>query len=285
MRETLENAERNSDPDWMKDQHELSNEAQIELMVKSAELGTKDIVLEIGGGRGNITKHIVKSAGKVIVVERDAKFVEALRSKFWATPNVEVIEGNIMDVKLPAFSKIISNTPFSILQPFFIRLIKERRHLFEKAILIVPAGFAERITATPGSEDFGQIGAMFMAFYDTKTIAELDKSDFTPPPSVDSVCINIHVKPLAPASPARYLLQQIFLLDEKKVKNIIVQTLWNKGPELAGKSLTKKQSKTLFEEIFGKKQVTFEEKKVSELTNEEFRKIVSALLNWEPTIK
>lgn len=265
----------------MKDQHELSNEAQIELMVKSAELGIKDTVLEIGGGKGNITKHIVKLAGKVIVVERDAKYVEALRSKFWATPNVEVIDGNIMDVKLPAFNKIISNTPFSILQPFFVRLIKERRHLFEKAVLIVPAGFADRITATPGSENFGQIGAMFLAFYDTKTIAELDKSDFTPPPSVDSVCISVSVKPLTPISPARYMLQQLFLLDEKKVKNIIVQTLWNKGPELVGKSLTKKQSKTIFEDIFGKRQGTFEEKKVSELSNEEFNTIVTAFLKWE----
>ena len=51
--------------------------------------------------------------------------------------------------KLPNFNKIVSNMPYSILQQFFMRLIKERKQNFEQAVMIVPYGFAKKMTATP----------------------------------------------------------------------------------------------------------------------------------------
>lgn len=265
------------------DQHFLSDKQLISRIVESAALRSTDVVLEIGGGTGNISVEIMKRSGRLIIVEKDPELSVHLVNRFKGKSNVSVLPGNILDVDIPPFNKIVANPPYAVLQQFFVKLIKEGRQNFEQAVLVVPYAFEKKMTATPDSDYFGVISALFMAFYNVETIMQINKESFSPPPRVTSACVS--VKPKDPAtsqfSKTQKLLQRLFLYDEKKVRNVIMQSLWNEGDQIIGIRLTKREAGALADQILSGLSQQLAEKKVLELTNEEFRDLTITLLSWE----
>ncbi len=256
------------------DQHILNDMQLMRSMVEAADLSRGDVVLEVGGGPGNLSEELIKHCGRLFIVEKDSRFVKILNKKFAGSENVKVIHGDILRVVLPNFNKIITNTPYSIIQQFFVRLIRERRQNFESAILMVPHGFTTKMTAKPSDAAFGGISAMFMAFYDVDVLFEVDKNSFTPPPKVSSEYVRIKPKQVGPdKNRASYILQQIFLFDKKKVGNTLLKLFWDKGENIFGKRMTKKEAEAKLEEIFSGKWRSILNKRPAELTNDNYRVI------------
>ena len=79
-------------------QHFLSNRSILETMVRAARITKRDTVLEIGPGMGSLTELLAKHAKKVIAVEKDRDLIPLLKEKFATTPNVEIIEGDILKI-------------------------------------------------------------------------------------------------------------------------------------------------------------------------------------------
>ncbi len=263
------------------DQHMLVDKDIIRLIVKKANIMSSDVVLEVGAGSGNVTEELAKHHSSIFVVEKDMELLPDLEEKFRQNRNISIIAGDVLKIELPKFNKIVSNMPFSILQQFFVRLIKEGRQNFEQAVMIVPYGFAKKMVATPDSSDFGMISALFMAFYDVDEFAQAEKECFDPQPRVTSVCVSI--KPRGTAAPeskrTQRLLQNLFIHDEQKVRNSMLHTLWDEGPELLGKGLTKKEAAKVVTEILESLPESLADKKAIALTNEEFRRLVAALIS------
>lgn len=268
-------------PEPSRDQHILVDEEILETIIRNAEIENDDTVLEIGGGPGNLTEKIAQYAHKVLVFEKDATYVEMLKEKFRAG-NVTVGEGNILHMKLPAFNKIVSNIPYSISEPLFLRLIKEKRDL-DSSTIVLPRDFVKRMVAPVFSPLFGMMSALFTAFYHVEIITQIPPEAFSPPPRVTSYCVKIRQKLQVPSKKTRveYLIQRLFLYDEKNVKNIFLETLWNHGLELTGKTVTKREARDLIHTIFGEEFHSFSHKKVAHLSNEHIKKVVSQLMCWD----
>lgn len=189
-----------------------------------------------------------------------------------------VINGNALDVKLPQFNKIVSNPPYKILQPFFFRLLHERKYGFEACVTVAPNGFSKLASAEPGSADFGVMSAFFYAFYNVEAIAELKKGAFEPEPRVTSFLLKI--SPKSVHSPLSLMLKLMFLEDCRKIGNVLLDALWNNGEFILQNKTTKAEARQMlnkFEKQGAKKRIL--EKRVFQLSNEEMASLAKSVLS------
>lgn len=264
-------------PDKTKDQHILIGKAAIKELLEASDLTTDDRVLDIGAGPGGLTEAIASRAGSVIAVENDHAYASVLRKRFSSSARVKVIEGNILEVTLPTFDRIVSNPPYGILQPFFLRLLRERKHEFKSCVIIVPYGFSKVATASPGSHNFGVMSAFFYAFYNVEKISEVGRAAFSPEPKVRSLILRISQK--KDATPLSEMLRLMFLKDGKKVRNTIVDELWNHGDILVGRKLTQKESRMIILTIETQHEMkSILEKRILQLSNEQMAILSSSML-------
>ena len=144
----------NIKPSQQKGQNFLINSDVIKFQLAQANISSNDIVLEIGGGLGNLTRCIVNNVKKTYVIEADKKLAQFLQDTYSSTSNIEVIIGDAVKVDFPSFTKCISNLPYQISSPITFKLL---RHPFEMAILMYQKEFAQRFFAVPGSSDYSRL--------------------------------------------------------------------------------------------------------------------------------
>jgi len=127
----------------------LINSSIAREIVKAASLKRNDDVLEIGGGLGVLTRWLVETARNVFVVEKDHGLADALRDLFAENKNLEVIEGDALEVQLPKVNKVVANLPYSISSPVTFRLLDCVG--FKQAVLMYQKEFAQRLLSKPGT--------------------------------------------------------------------------------------------------------------------------------------
>jgi 16S rRNA (adenine1518-N6/adenine1519-N6)-dimethyltransferase len=81
-------------------QNFLINREIVNKIIKSANLNSDDLVLEIGPGKGILTEELAKRVGRVMAVEIDSHLVSLLRSKLQSNKNVEIVEENILKLNV-----------------------------------------------------------------------------------------------------------------------------------------------------------------------------------------
>jgi 16S rRNA (adenine1518-N6/adenine1519-N6)-dimethyltransferase len=171
----------------------------IRRIVTLAELAGNDTVVEIGAGLGSMTEELAKSAGRVIAIEIDQRLVGILRERFAGQDRVEVLQGDVLKYDFSSASpggrvKVVGNIPYHISSPILFRLLDFRRSI-SMMILMFQKELADRITASPGTKDYG-IPSVLVARY-TKAAGELSvpSTCFYPVPEVDSSVLRMTVRP------------------------------------------------------------------------------------------
>jgi 16S rRNA (adenine1518-N6/adenine1519-N6)-dimethyltransferase len=160
-------------------------------MVSLAGIGAGDTVLEIGAGRGDLTRAIASCAARVIAVELDRDMVPYLETVSLLHPNMEIVSGDILAVDIAGFAggetvKVMGNIPYGITGPIIFKLIEERRSV-ESAFLTVQKEIGERITANPGTRAYGSLSAVCQLVAEVKVLMHLKPQVFIPPPKVKSI--------------------------------------------------------------------------------------------------
>jgi len=179
--------------------------------IKYADITHNDIVLEIGPGKGILTKLLANSAKKVIAIEIDKSLIDRLKKIL--PDNVEMIHGDCLKIDfkmLPKFNKIVSNLPFQISSPLTFKFLE---HDFKLAVLIYQKEFADRMVAKAGSKDYSRLSVGI--YYKTKCelLEIIPKTCFRPQPKVDSCIIS-----LAPRkTPPFEVFDEIFFQDLTKI--------------------------------------------------------------------
>lgn len=151
-------------------------------------------VLEIGPGKGMLTKYLLQKPSKLTVVEADRDMVAYLNMHFPALRE-HIIEEDFLKVPLEdtfgdAHFGLIGNFPYNISSQILFRMldykdqIPEMVGMFQKEV-------AERVVAEPGSKTYGIISVLIQAFYKGEYLFTVDKSCFTPPPQVQSGVIRL----------------------------------------------------------------------------------------------
>ncbi|NOZ83030.1 MAG: methyltransferase domain-containing protein, partial [Euryarchaeota archaeon] len=126
-------------------QHFLINERVAELEVEVAELSPGERVLEVGAGIGNLTGYLLEAGCRVVAVEKDPLLARVLRERF-PQEELEVVQGDVLRVRLPEVSKVVANPPFNISSPLVFMLLRMR---LEKGVLLLQREFARRLVAEP----------------------------------------------------------------------------------------------------------------------------------------
>jgi 16S rRNA (adenine1518-N6/adenine1519-N6)-dimethyltransferase len=165
-------------------------------------------VLEIGPGGGALTSMLVKRARRVIAVETDRVLAAQLRMNFSLTPNIEVIEGDILAIDLdtlfgprpgstrpgmehaPERVRVVGNLPYYITSDILLRLFQYRKY-FELMVLMVQKEVADRLAAEPGSRDYGLLSATTQLYASVDQLFTVPPGAFAPPPKVHSAVVRL----------------------------------------------------------------------------------------------
>lgn len=189
-------------------QHFFTDESAIEAMIAISEIEADDVVLEIGPGTGTLTERLARAARKVFAIEQDKRLRNALNERLAAYPDVKVIYGNALRVRLPKADRIVSNLPFNITEPFISRLFSEQ---FRTATLLVGKTYGQQATTT--ERPSSRISLLTRAYFETSYVRDVPSTCFLPEPSTD--CSIITLQPL----------RKIDLEDDLRL--YIIRCIWN----------------------------------------------------------
>lgn len=173
-------------------QNFLINKKTAKKVIKTADLHSKDIVLEIGPGIGALTQELAKKAKQVIAVEKDPKMSEILKEVLRDFKNVKVINKDILKITKMQETitryKVVANLPFYITAPT-IRKFLEIKHPPEEMILITQKEVAQRICSKPSKMNLLAVSVQLYA--KAEIISYVSKKSFWPQPKVDAAIIRI----------------------------------------------------------------------------------------------
>ncbi len=190
-------------------QNFLTNEEIAKEITESVDIKGCN-VLEIGPGKGILTKYLAEKAGEVLAVEIDKNLTKNLEKLFRVetrhclvstdrNEKIKIIEGDVLKINLPKLIeennfqnyKVVANLPYYITSKI-IRLFLETKYSPREMILMVQKEVGERIVALDGKESILSVSVKFYA--DPEILFEVGKENFDPVPKVDSAVIRISRK-------------------------------------------------------------------------------------------
>ena len=164
-----------------------------------------ELIVEIGGGTGVLTRELARTGATVVVIERDRRLVTRLRSRFAGHRAVAVIEGDVATYSWPEEPfAVVANLPFAGSGAILGRLLHDPSLPLRRADVIVQWEFAAKHAAVwPATLR----SIHWRAWYDVSIARRLDRTAFSPPPSVDGALLRLRrrARPgVAPALHAEY---------------------------------------------------------------------------------
>ena len=174
-------------------------------IAQSANILPGDTVIEIGPGAGNLTKAILDEGAKVIAIEIDPDLVLILRD-ILPKENTFIISGDVLNIDLDELVrrkgckypyKIIANLPYYITSPIIMHIL-EKEFKFDEMVVMVQWEVAQRLTARPGTKDYGAITLAVDYYTESKMLFKVPRHLFTPSPNVDSAVIALRRRAIPP---------------------------------------------------------------------------------------
>ena len=183
-------------------QNFLSDDTVLSGIADAAGIPEHAAVLEVGPGLGSLTRHLAERAERVTAVELDKDLVPVLRKEFADCPNVEIVQGDILEFSPDEYFTdgdyyVAANIPYYITSAV-IRHLLEGKARPKRLALTVQKEVAERICATPGKLSLLALSVQVYGKADMPMI--IPAASFYPEPNVDSAVVRIELydEPLIP---------------------------------------------------------------------------------------
>ena len=175
-------------------QNFLHDGNQLRRIVDAAKLATSDKVLEIGPGLGPLTELLVKRAGEVLAIEKDAKLVGILQERL-NSPSLKLLHDDALkflkgERRDWSGWKLVSNLPYSVASPILVELAQAPRSP-DQIVVTLQLEVAKRLMAKPGQKDYGVLTLLVHVEYESEGFFKIPASCFFPEPEVDSACISL----------------------------------------------------------------------------------------------
>jgi 16S rRNA (adenine1518-N6/adenine1519-N6)-dimethyltransferase len=197
----------------------------LEVIGRVAELSPRDVVLEIGGGKGVLSAYLAPRAKWVHVVELDERLRPALERSLEGMENVKVWWGDAMQMDLaamePAPTKMVANLPYGIAAGVVLRTIEDLGGI-QKWVVMVQREVGERLAAGPGSGAYGVSSVLAQLAGEVRVVRAVSRTVFRPVPNVDSVLVKIARRGPAPPPPVRRLVGAAFAHRRKALARSLV---------------------------------------------------------------
>lgn len=200
-------SERNLSPRKSLGQNFLIDHNLIRKLADAADLSDSDLVLEVGPGTGTLTEELLARNCSVIASELDPHLADLLRERI-THPHFTLIEGDCLASRhrlSPALThalaerpfKLVANLPYNVATPLLLTLILDHP-LCSLMAVTIQREVADRLTASPGSRDYGLISVVAQTLADLERIATLPPECFWPRPDVHSTMLAIRRRPGPP---------------------------------------------------------------------------------------
>jgi 16S rRNA (adenine1518-N6/adenine1519-N6)-dimethyltransferase len=178
-------------------QHFLHDKNIVRKIISLADIQPNETAVEIGPGRGILTRALSETGSKTFAIELDHRLYENLKKEFADISNVRIIQADALTYPfdgLPIPFVVVANLPYSISTPLLFRLL-ELRSCVNRMVLMLQLEVARRITASPGTKDYSplSIGAQFYAEPRLEFI--VPRGCFQPKPRVDSAVLSLRIRP------------------------------------------------------------------------------------------
>jgi 16S rRNA (adenine1518-N6/adenine1519-N6)-dimethyltransferase len=182
------------------------------LIVKAADLGPDDVVLEIGTGTGGLTASMAERAAAVVTVEIDHHLFELASEELINLPNVTMLHFDALrnkhnfDDRVEAAVaeqlaaepgrrlKLVANLPYNIATPVISNILFWE-HVPHSIVVTIQKELADRITAVPSSKDYGALSIWIQSQCSAEIVRLMAPSVFWPEPKVTSAVIRLTIDP------------------------------------------------------------------------------------------
>jgi 16S rRNA (adenine1518-N6/adenine1519-N6)-dimethyltransferase len=209
-------------------QHFLTDRRILGRIADALHLEGDETVLEIGPGRGALTDLLADRAGRLIAIEYDRALAAMLRERYARRSNVLVAEADVLEVSLGELAAgpyvLVGNVPYYITTPILFHALVPPRA--DRAVYLVQREVAQRLSAKPGSKEYGALTVNVAAVARAETLFGVPAGAFAPPPKVESAVVRItpRAEPLiAPEEerPFRTLVQGAFGMRRKQMRRVV----------------------------------------------------------------
>ncbi len=169
-------------------QHFLFDPRLLEKIAAATGAGPRDTVLEVGPGKGTLTRHLAERAGRVVAIEADRRLASEL-AEATAGGNVEVVSGDALKVHWPRADVVCGNIPYQITSPLIERALTPPRP--RVIVFLMQREVADRLAAAPGSDAYGALSAGVQLVARVERLFTVRAGAFRPPPKVESAVVRL----------------------------------------------------------------------------------------------
>lgn len=168
-------------------------------IVDSMNPQENETIVEVGPGLGALTQLILDRGANVVGVEKDPKLCGVLKNEFGLYGDqFQIINGDILEFSFSEIFKrkkvrVIGNLPYYLTSPLIFQLIESRSNV-SSAILMVQREVADRLLATPGTEEYGRLTVAVRFFADVKRVMNVSRKCFLPPPKIESTVVRFEFR-------------------------------------------------------------------------------------------
>ena len=190
-------------------QNFLTSARLISRLLNKTSIGPGDRVIEIGPGKGHITRALLGRCAHLTAVEIDPALAAGLRQKLGNDPRLALAQTDFLSWRLPRFGnyKVFSNLPFNQTTAI-VRKLTEAVNPPEEAWLVMERGAALRFLGMP-RESLRSL--LLKPRFEMKILHRLSRTDFHPAPSVDAVMLHLRRKSAPDVPPAQWRQYERFV--------------------------------------------------------------------------
>lgn len=179
-------------------QHFLNSPGAISAIIEAGQIKRDETILEIGPGRGVLTRALLQKTSRVIAVEKDSRLMPFLQEKFTkeitsgqlTLINADILDFSFSNYKLQTINyKLIANIPYYLTGQIFRKFLEIEKQP-EKMVLLVQKEVAERIITKDNKESL--LSLSVKAYGKPKFVKIVKAGSFNPPPKVDSAILAIN---------------------------------------------------------------------------------------------
>lgn len=174
-------------------QNFLEDEQILKKIASTMSLKNKKII-EIGPGKGALSKLILQEAKQLVAFEIDYNLCDFLKLEI-TNDNFILINEDFLKVNLTEYREysIMANIPYNITSPILFKIFENSEN-FDEVILMVQKEVAERISAIPGTTNYGKLAVSASHFAEVKKLFDIGPEAFRPSPKVISSIIHLKIK-------------------------------------------------------------------------------------------
>lgn len=177
-------------------QNFLIDQAVIERIQDTLDIGEEDHVLEIGPGQGALTDTLAARAGRLDCVELDRDLARYLDKRFAGDESVTIYQQDILKFDLaeldsePGSLRVVGNLPYNISTPVLFHLLQWPR-LIKDMTFMLQLEVVQRMTAGTGDKNYGRLGLMLQYFCRVEHLFNVPSAAFSPRPRVSSAIVRL----------------------------------------------------------------------------------------------